>query len=495
MTSLKVAETISAPESAVRAPLMLIDGAWIPAASGRVFDVFNPSDGSLLARAPAGDEQDIDRAVRAARRAFESGSWRGMIPGERAKLLWRIAEAIEANAAELAELETLDSGKPINTVLLGDIPATAEAFRYYAGWCTKVGGKTAALDTPGEFMATTWREPIGVVGQIIPWNYPLMLAGWKLAPALAAGCTVVLKPAEQTPLSALRLAEILCEVGLPPGVVNVVTGLGHTAGAALAAHMDVDKIAFTGSTQTGRHIIQAARGNLKKLSLELGGKSPTIILADASIDAAVAGACAAIFTNSGQVCVAGSRLFAEKSVFERVVEGVSERARSLKLGPGLDPTTTFGPMVSREHKDRVLDYIALGRQEGASVRTGGGAPEGAGYYVEPTVLEDTRPEMRVRREEIFGPVITATPFETIDDLVAMANDTVYGLAANVWTRDISIANRLARGIRAGTVWINTFGITSMTMPFGGYRQSGWGREGGLEGLEAYTETKSIITAL
>ncbi len=486
--------------SFVRQPRkMLIGGKWIEAASGKTFPTFNPASGDVLAQVAEGDKEDIDQAVKAARKAFETGPWRRMTPSERGRLVWKLADLMEAHLEEFAQLETLDNGKPITVSRAADVPLAIDLFRYMAGWATKIEGNTIPISvpyTPGaRYLAYTLREPVGVVAQIIPWNFPLLMAAWKLGPALAAGCTVILKPAEQTPLSALRLGELITEAGFPEGVVNVVPGYGETAGAALAAHPDVEKVAFTGSTAVGKLIWAAAAGNLKKVSLELGGKSPNIVLRDADLDVAIPGAASAIFFNHGQCCCAGSRLYVEKGVFDKVAEGVAEQAKKIKLGPGLDPTTEMGPLVSDEQQHRVLGYLEAGFREGAKAVTGGRKLGDKGYFVEPTVLVDVRQDMKVMQEEIFGPVVCAMPFTDPDEVIAAANDTIYGLAAAVWTRDISKAHRIASALRAGTVWINCFNIFDAALPFGGYKQSGWGREMGHDALELYTEVKAVCTRL
>jgi len=478
---------------------MLIGGRWVEAASSKTFPTFNPATGEILAQVAEGDKEDIDRAVKAARKAFETGPWRRMTPSERGRLIWKLADLMETHLLELAQLETLDNGKPITVSRAADVPLAIDLFRYMAGWATKIEGTTIPISvpyTPGaRYHAYTLREPVGVVGQIIPWNFPLLMATWKLGPALAAGCTVVLKPAEQTPLSVLRLGDLIAEAGFPDGVVNIVPGYGETAGAALAAHPDVDKVAFTGSTAVGRLILAAAAGNLKKVSLELGGKSPNIVLKDANLDVTIPGAASGIFFNHGQCCCAGSRLFVEQGIFDEVVEGVAERARKIKVGPGLDPTTEMGPLVSDEQLDRVCGYIESGLAEGAKAVVGGQKLGDKGYFVEPTVLVNTKPHMKIIQEEIFGPVVAAIPFKEVEEVVAAANDTIYGLAAAVWTRDISKAHRIASVLQAGTVWINCYNIFDAALPFGGYKQSGWGREMGHDALELYTEVKAVCARL
>ena len=477
---------------------MLIGGAWQMAQSGRTFPTPDPATGQPLCEVAEGDAADVERAVQAARRAL-SGPWARMSPSDRGRLLWKLGDLVEQHADELAQLETLDNGKPYKVARLGDVPAAADHLRYMAGWASKLEGNTRPLAGAGggSFLAYTSREPVGVVAQIIPWNFPLLMAVWKLGPALACGCTLVLKPAEQTPLTALRLGELACAAGFPEGVINIVPGFGETAGAALAAHPDVDKVAFTGSTEVGRLIVRAAAGNLKKVSLELGGKSPNIVFADADLDPAIAGAASAIFFNQGETCTAGSRLFIEDKVFDRVIEGVAERGRKIRVGPGLDPTSQMGPLVSQEQLERVSGYLESGKAAGARALCGGEPfdPGRPGYFVQPTVFTDTRSDMSIVREEIFGPVVTAHRFSSMEELVAAANDTSYGLAAGIYTRDLSRAHTLARALRAGTVWVNCYNVFDPALPFGGTKQSGWGREMGREVLDLYTELKSVCIRL
>lgn len=477
---------------------MLIDGKFVAAKSGKTFPVYNPADGTEICQVPEADATDVDIAVRAARRAFDGGAWPAMTPSQRGRLIWKLADLLEQHTDEFAELESLDNGKPVSVARVADVPLAVDLFRYMSGWSTKTLGSTIPISAGNDFLSYTVREPVGVVAQIIPWNFPLLMAAWKLGPALATGCTVVMKLAEQTPLSGLRLAQLIQEAGFPDGVVNILTGYGEPCGAPLAAHDLVDKVAFTGSTEVGKLIARAATGNLKKVTLELGGKSPAIVFPDADMDAAIAGTASAIFFNQGQCCCAGSRLFAHESVFDQVVEGVSKIGSKIKIGPGLDPTTELGPLVSEEQFERVTGFLKSGEEQGAKVGTGGKRHGDRGYFVQPTLLHGVKPGMKVVDEEIFGPVVVAQSFKTDADLqrlAAQANDTVYGLAASVWTRDLSAAHKMARMIKAGTVWVNCHNVFDAALPFGGYKQSGWGREMGAEVLNNYTEVKAVTVKL
>ena len=474
---------------------LLIGGEWVQSESGRTIPVVDPATGATVASVADADRTDVDRAVAAAREAFEQGPWPRMQPAERQALIWRLGDLIEEHADELCELESIDNGKTKFMASVVDIPATREYLRYMAGWATKIEGSTFDISVgapPGSrFETSTRRHPVGVVAQIIPWNFPLLMAAWKLGPALAAGCTCVLKPAEQTPLTALRLGELVMEAGFPPGVVNVLTGYGETAGAALVSHPGVDKVAFTGSGEVGKIINKSATNTLKRVSLELGGKSPVIVLPDADVETVIGGAAQAIFFNAGQVCAAGSRLYAHKKIYDRVVEGVSAAADAIRLGPGLDPETEMGPLVSREQQDRVMGYVDSGREEGAELVTGGESLEHPGCFVKPTVLANVNANMRVVQEEIFGPVLVAQPFDDLDEVAALANATPYGLSASIWSNDLRAVHRLVPKVKAGTVWVNCHSFVDANMPFGGFKQSGFGREHGRAGIEMYTELQSV----
>ncbi|WES62815.1 aldehyde dehydrogenase family protein [Microbacter sp. GSS18] len=479
---------------------LLIGGEWVAASAGETFATIDPATGDVIADVARARADDVDRAVRSARAALESDAWHGMFPAERAKLLWRVADLLERDLEEFAELESLDQGKNWRTSRMGEIPAAINQFRYFSGWATKILGSTVPTSlsrTPAgkEVFAYTRREPVGVVGAIVPWNSPLLMAAMKLAPALAAGCTVVLKPAENTPLTAIRFGELLAEAGMPPGVVNIVTGYGGDAGQALAEHPGVAKISFTGSTAVGKKLVQTAAGDLKRLTLELGGKSPSIVMPDADLSQAIPGVSRGIFDNGGQVCIASSRIYAHRDVYEQVVEGMAAFGQGLKLGHGLDPASDLGPLVSQVQADRVATFIDEGRADGVEVITGGARSGAIGTFYAPTVLTGVREDMRLMREEIFGPVATVTPFDDVDEVLAWANDSRYGLAASVWTEGLSNAHRIAARLEAGTVWVNCHSFLGPELVKGGHKESGWGYENGPQGLENYLETKSVVAVI
>ncbi len=475
---------------------LFINNEWVEPQSGQTIDVINPATGKVFAKAAAGGAADIDRAVRAARAAFDSGPWPSMPPIERAQLIWKLADAVEAAADEIGYILSLDNGMPMMMAKFAGALGTARNLRYMAGWCGKIDGTVPTTAEPGK-LAYTLKDPVGVVGAITPWNFPFAMEADKVGQAMAAGCTLVLKPAELTPLGAILLGRLVQEAGIPPGVINIVTGFGDPAGKALVEHPDVDKIAFTGSTATGKWIVQAAAATLKRVTLELGGKSPTFIFPDADLERAIPGAAMSVFANAGQICVAGSRLYVHKKVFDRVVEGVSGMAKRLKVGPGLEPDSQMGPLISQRQLDRVTGYIESGRTEGAQVVVGGERRAGEGYFLNPTVLAETHRSMKVMREEIFGPVVCAMPMddEDLDRIAKVANDTTYGLSAYIWSRDVSIVHKLARKIKAGTVQVNGGVGLDPAVPFGGYKQSGWGRERGRDGIESLTETKAVGISL
>lgn len=468
---------------------LFINGEWVDSISGKTFETVNPATGEKIADVAEAGPEDIDVAVKSAREAFDHGIWSRMGTAERSRLIYKLADLIEEHKVELAQLETLDNGKPIRETSNADIPLAIEHFRYFAGWTTKIVGQT--IPVQGNYFNYTRHEAVGVVGQIIPWNFPLLMAAWKLGAALATGCTVVLKPAEQTPLSVLYLAKLINEAGFPKGVVNVVPGYGNTAGAPLVNHPLVDKVAFTGSTKVGKSIMSQVSQSLKRVTLELGGKSPNIILPDADLSKAVPGSLMGIMFNQGQVCCAGSRLYVQKKQYDNVVADLVSLTKDINQGNGLLQETTMGPLISLQQQNRVKSYIEKGIEEGAEVLTGGNIPHNQGYFVAPTIFSDVNHSMTIAKEEIFGPVVAAMPFDDIDDLVEKANDSNYGLAAGVWTQDIKKAHYLAHRIKAGTIWVNCYNVFDAASPFGGYKQSGIGREMGSYALENYTEVKSV----
>lgn len=483
---------LTATRTKIEPGKLLIDGQWTDG-SGNAFDTINPATGEVLTQVAAASADDVDRAVSSARRAFDNfaGPWRKMSASERGRLLWKLADLIEKNIDEIAELETLDNGKPIFESRYVDLPMVVDVFRYYAGWATKIHGDT--INTFDHAFTFTMREPVGVVAAIVAWNFPLLLTSWKLGPALAAGCTVVLKPAEQTPLTALRIGQLAVEAGFPPGVVNIVTG-GPETGKALVQNVGVDKVAFTGSTVVGKEIMRSSADTLKRVTLELGGKSPNIVFADADIDTAVKGAINGIFYGKGEVCCAGSRLFVEQKAHDEFVDKLVARAKKLQPGDPLDPKTRLGAIVSEQQMKTVLGYIEAGKSEGASLLTGGNRVNldgGKGFFIEPTIFGGVKNDMKIAQEEIFGPVLATLTFDDMEQVATIANQNPYGLAAAIWTKDVKKAHTLSKRLRAGTVWINTYGLMDAALPFGGYKQSGFGRELGAQAMDHYTETKSV----
>ncbi|MGD9633941.1 MAG: aldehyde dehydrogenase family protein [Pirellulales bacterium] len=470
-----------------------IGGKWVPSASGKTFETVHPATEEVVCRVAEGDKADIDAAVDAAREAFDNGPWRTMDARDRGALMYKLAELIQEEAEELAALETLDNGKPIKDSLSADIPLVIDCLKYYAGWADKIQGKTIPIR--GDYFCYTRREPVGVVGQIIPWNFPALMVAWKWGPALAAGCTIVMKPAEQTPLTCLRMARLAQKAGIPDGVINVVPGYGPTAGAALVRHPGVDKIAFTGEGTTARIIQKEAAESMKRLTFELGGKSPNVIFADADLDAAIDGAHFALYFNQGQCCCAGSRLFVEQKVYDEVVDRIAEKNKSTKIGDPFDPETQQGPQVDQAQFEKILKYVEYGKQDGAKCVTGGKRHGSKGYFVEPTLFAGVTDDMRIAREEIFGPVMSALKFKNVDEIIQRSNDTNFGLAAAVWTRDVAKAHRYAKEVRAGTVWVNCYDVFDAAAPFGGFKESGLGRELGEAGLDNYTEAKTVTVAL
>ena len=492
MSSASKSKIIKAPK--VSNQKLFINGKWVNSISGKTFATLNPSTGQEICQVAEADSADVDLAVKAARKAFESGPWKKMSAAERGRRINKLADLMEQNLPELAALESLDNGKPLRDSLNADLPLSIKAYRYYAGWCDKTHGKTIPVE--GEYFCYTKHEPVGVVGQIIPWNFPLLMTAWKWAPALATGCTIVLKPAEQTPLTALRMAALAQEADIPDGVINVVPGFGPTAGAAITSHMDIDKVAFTGEGSTGQLVMQAAaKSNLKRVSLELGGKSPNVVFADADLDAAVEGAYFGLFFNQGQCCCAGSRLFVEEKIHDAFVEKLVARAKKQRIGDPFDMVTTQGPQISQEQCDRIMGYIDIGISEGANLLSGGKRVGNKGYFIQPTIFDGVKDNMRIAKEEIFGPVMNILKFKDVDEVVQRGNKTFYGLAAAIWTKDITKAHRLANSLRAGTVWVNCYDVFDAAAPFGGFKMSGIGRELGEYALSLYTEVKTVYINL
>ena len=477
---------------AVKLTKLLIDNQWVDPVEGGAFDTYNPATGEVIAKVAAASAKDVDKAVRSARRALESGPWATMDAADRGRLMYKLADLVERDSKDLAALESLNCGKTI-TDAAGDMQGVVNTLRYYAGWADKVEGKTVPVR--GSFLSYTLRQPVGVIGQIIPWNFPLLMLAWKWGPALACGNTIVMKPAEQTPLTALRIGELAMEAGFPPGVINLINGMGETTGAAMVVHPDIDKIAFTGHVDTAKIIQKAAADTLKRVTFELGGKSPNVIFADADMEQAVAGAFHAIYFHGGQCCTAGSRLFVEDKVKQEFVERLAEKSKERKLGDPLDPKTEQGPQVSQEQMDKILGYVKLGEKEGAALLTGGRRFGSKGFFVEPTVFDNVKDNMAIAKDEIFGPVVSVLPFKSMEELVPRANNTQYGLAAAVWTKDIDKAHLFAKRVKAGTVWVNCYHVVDTTTPFGGFKMSGQGRENGEAALEHYTEMKTVTVKL
>jgi aldehyde dehydrogenase (NAD+) len=486
-----VLETTRPPQ--IRQTQCFIGGNWTPAASGKTFETINPATEEVIAEVAAGDKEDVDRAAKAARKAFESGPWAKMDARDRGRLINKLADLIEEDLDELAALETLDNGKPIRDARAADLPLVIDCLRYYAGYADKIHGQT--IPVRGNYFTYTRREPVGVVGQIIPWNFPMLMVAWKWGPALAAGCTIVMKPAEQTPLTCLRMARLAQKAGIPDGVINVVPGYGETAGAAIVKHPAIDKVAFTGSGETAQIIMRDAATTLKRLTFELGGKSPNIVFADADLEAAAAGSHFGLYFNQGQCCCAGSRLFVEEKIYDKFIDRIQSMNKSRKLGDPLDPETEQGPQVDRTQFDKIMHYINLGKKEGAQCLTGGSRWGDRGFYIEPTLFTDVKDDMAIAKDEIFGPVMSILRFKKLDEIVERANNTTYGLAAAVWTRDVAKAHYLANKIRAGTVWVNCYDVFDAAAPFGGFKMSGMGRELGERGLDAYTEWKTVTVSL